>query len=414
MLTDTSVHVAEQREVWSPGPRLESLLGLLAVPVALLLGVLSALWRFVARGRRTLRATPLLEIGPGGPPLTDVAEFAAAAEVEPVEWRSGFGLLDFELVYAADIVPSTLDGHPHLANRFFRCPAPFCPVTFESLDGTPISAEVASRDDRDRPGLVIVHGTFGASDQAIYGRPAILAFEEWGFNVAVVNLRGWGRSAALSDTPMSGGWREAEDVLAAAKYLLEHTRTTTVGAIGYSLGGATVLLAAAHERAPELLASGVFSESGFTNAHDVLHIVEGHPRVLSRRFIGHWLFRIGFRVKFRALKLGASGIIDYFEKVAAPYYGLTVDELYDRNSAVRHVADIRVPALQLHAVDDWIVRVGHAEALRAEAARTGNRLVGVCIRERGAHCAFARVAREWRDGLVRRFFEATSRIELAG
>ena len=74
---------------------------------------------------------------------------------------------------------------------------------------------------------------------------------------------------------MTGGWREAEDVLAAAKHLLDTTKTTSVGAMGYSLGGAAVLLAAAHPRAPELLASGVFSESGFVDARDVVSIVEG-------------------------------------------------------------------------------------------------------------------------------------------
>jgi predicted alpha/beta-fold hydrolase len=415
VLTDTSVRVAEpSASVWRPGPRLEALLGLLLVPIAVFFGVCSAVWRFLVGGRRKLAATPRLEIGPGPEPLRDVASFAAAVQSEEVPWRSGFGMMDFELVYASDIVSSTLDARPRLANRYFRCPAPFRMVSFESLDGTPLVAEVAARDDRDRPGLVVVHGTFGASDQAIYGRPAIVAFEEWGFNVAVVNMRGWGRSAALSDTPMTGGWREAEDVLAAARYLLENTRTTTVGAIGYSLGGASVLLAAAHERAPELLASGVFSESGYTDAREVAQIVEGRPGPLERRFLMHWLFRFGFSEKFRAMKLGRMSILEYFEGIAAPFYGVDVDELYDRDSVIQRVGEIRVPAFQLHAVDDWIVPVGQAEALRAEAARTGNHLVGVCIRERGAHCAFARVARDWRDGVARRFFAATSGVSVDG
>ena len=413
MLTDTSVQAVRGSAPWRPGPRTEALLGLLLVPVATLVGFVAALWRLLTKRNAALADAPSLSIGPATERLADVAAFAAAAEAEPVEWRGGFGLMDFEFVFARDIVPATLDAWPKLANRFFKCPAPFRRVSFNSLDGTPICAEVATRDDRDRPGLIVVHGTFGASDHSIYSRPAIVAFEEWGFNVAVVNLRGWGCTAALSDAPLSGGWREAEDVLAAARYLLEHTRTTTVGAIGYSLGGATVLLAAAHELAPTLLQSGVFSESGFTDARNVLHIVEGRPLPWSLRFIGHWLFRFGFRTKFRALKVRARSIIDYFENVAAPYYGVTDQELYAHDSAIHKVAEIRVPALQLHAVDDWIVSVEHAERLRAEAARTGNRLVCVCIRERGAHCAFARVAREWRDGLARRFFAGTSGITLA-
>src|SRR6185369_4093550 len=107
-----------------------------------------------------------------------------------------------------------LDAYPSLANRFFGCPPPFCRVTLTSFDGTPLAAEVAVHENGERPGLVVVHGTFGSSGQEIYSRPAIRAFVEWGFNVAVVDLRGWGRSSSLSKVPLTGGWREAEDVLA--------------------------------------------------------------------------------------------------------------------------------------------------------------------------------------------------------
>ena len=186
---------------------------------------------------------------------------------------------------------------PKLANRFFRCPPPFEPASFESLDGTPLAAEVAIRDDRERPGLVVVHGTFGSSGQRIYAEPAIAAYAKWGFNVVALDLRGWGRSATLSDAPLSGGWREAEDVLAAARWLEANSRTTTVGAMGYSLGAAAVLLAATHERAPDLLASGVFSESGFVDARAVLKIALENPGILTREYFTYLIFHYGLRAK---------------------------------------------------------------------------------------------------------------------
>ena len=106
------------------------------------------------------------------------------------------------------------------------------------------------------------------------------------------------------------------------------------------------------------------------------------------------------------------GIAEFFERVAAPFYGVTIDELYDLASVVNRVDRIRVPALQLHAADDWVVKVNQAERLREAAARVGNTLVGVCVKSRGAHCAFARVAPEWRDRVAREFFAGTSGVRL--
>ena len=91
---------------------------------------------------------------------------------------------------------------------------------------------------------------------------------------------------------------------------------------------------------------------------------------------------------------------------------MTIDELYDRDSVVNQVDRIRVPALHLHAADDWVVHVKHAEKLREAAERAGNRLVGVCVKPRGAHCAFSRVAPAWRDRIAREYFAATSGVRL--
>lgn len=389
----------------------ESVRGLLLLPVALLVGVVYGLWRLVRRAR-PLATSARYAIEGGRQRMTDVAAYAAAREAEPMHARPGYGTKDFLMVYAPDLIPSVLDIRPRFSNRFFSCPPPFRRVTIESLDGTPISAEVAAHEGESRPGIVVVHGVFGSSGQRIYGDQAIRAFADWGFNVAIVDLRGWSRSATLSSTPMSGSWREGEDVLGAARWLLENTATSTVGAIGYSLGGASVLSAAAHDRAPELLKSGVLSESGFVDAREVVKIIERNPGLLTREHIAYRLFTISFGEKFRCEGRGRMSISEYFEQVSAPYYGLSIDELYDLDSVVNRVDRIRVPALQLHAEDDWVVGVDHARQLRSAAARAGNRLVGVCVKPRGSHCAFARVAPRWRDGIAREYFAATSGVEL--
>lgn len=391
--------------------RAESVRGLFLLPVAMLVGVVFGLWRLVHRPS-PLAKSARCTMETDGPELTDVTAYAARFEAESMHERSGYGTKDFLMVYAPDLIPSILDIRPRFTNRFFSCPPPFRRVVMESLDGTPISAEVAARDGELRPGIVVVHGVFGSSGQRIYSDQAIRAFAEWGFNVAIIDLRGWSRSATLSDVPMSGSWREGEDVLGAAKWLLENTRTSTVGAIGFSLGGASVLSAASHDRAPELLRSGVFSEAGFVDARDVVKIIEKNPGLLSREHFAYRLFSVSFSEKFRCEGRGRMSITEYFEQVSAPYYGVSVDELYDRDSVVNRVDRIRVPALHLHAEDDWVVHVDHARRLRAAATVADNRLVGVCVKPRGAHCAFSRVAPAWRNRIAREFFAATSGVRI--
>jgi predicted alpha/beta-fold hydrolase len=406
VLTSTRSERRIERRVLPPR-RLQTLLALLFLPIGLFIGILTAIARIVRRAA-PLDDEPELELVETGERLRDVRTFAEEVACGEFLPRWGNGALDFQLAYAPDLVPSLLDLHPKVANRFFACPPPFRRITIEALDGTPIAAEVAVRDDRPRPGLVVAHGTFGSSGQRIYSDPAIRAFSEWGFNVAVIDLRGWGRSSTLSEAPTTGGWLEALDVLGAARWLLDHG-STTVGAMGYSLGGAAVLLAATHDLAPSLLASGVFSESGFVDARDVMRIADERPGVLTPEMPVYLIFRygLGFKMRFAGARCG---LPEYLETVAAPHYGVTPDDVYDRDTVLDRVAEIRVPAFHLHAEDDWVVHVEHAHALRDAAERTGNRLVGVCIQPRGGHCAFALVAKEWRNRVARDFFAATSGV----
>lgn len=411
MLSTAETRPQVGRRPAAPGERTEALKGLLVIPYCMAVGTVASVRRLV-RKARPLDERQDLALEFGSEPLKDVAGFVAGFSDADFSPRRGYGLKDFELVYAPDLVLSTLDNNPKWANRWFSCPAPFKRVVFESLDGTPLAAEVAFHKDGPRPGLVVTHGIFGSSGQQIYANPAITAFQTWGFNVCVLDLRGWGKSAALSKTPISGGWREGEDIIAAARYLMENGDTATVGGLGYSLGGASMLNAAAHDLAPQFLASGIISESGFTDSFQVMQLMQSYPGMLRREFIPYCLFSVGFRTKFRALGYKRVGVLEYMATVSAKHYGVTIDELHEQSSVIGKVDRIHVPTLQLHAEDDWIVKVDHALALKREADRLGKRNIGVLVRERGSHCAFSRVVPEWRERLAREFFSNTSGVRM--
>jgi predicted alpha/beta-fold hydrolase len=387
------------------GPRAEALLNFAVVPALLPVAAVSSARRLL-RARAPLRVEPRYSTEAGAPPLVDVKRFAARAECDEWPARFGWGSLDFQLQYAPAFFAGLVDLWPRRAGKLFACPPPFREARFESLDGTPLFAQVATRPG-PRPGLVVVHGSFGAGGQPLYADAAIEAFA-WGFNVVALDLRGWGKSAQLPQTVITCGWNEAEDVLAAARFLKESSETTTVGALGYSLGGSAVLNAAAHELAPALLAGGVMSESGLLDPRATIEYLVRNPGVLSPAWLIHWLFRLGFGIKFRACGLAGTAIASYSERIAAPSFGLGLDELWARASILARVDRIRVPALHLHAEDDWVVPVEQAIRLRGAAA--GNPLVGVCIRPRGAHCAFALVMGSWRSDLARRFFASAAGV----
>ena len=85
-----------------------------------------------------------------------------------------------------------------------------------------------------------------------------------GYNVMMYDLRGHGES---DDGKMTGGYDELKDVQGAIAYVKGHgIRSQNIGLLGYSLGGAASLLAAAQDK--ELPA--VVSDSSWANLTDLI------------------------------------------------------------------------------------------------------------------------------------------------
>jgi predicted alpha/beta-fold hydrolase len=119
---------------------------------------------------------------------------------------------------------------------------------------------------------------------------------------------------------------------------------------------------------------------------------------------------LGFRAmlvsRLRSGRFPASQIRtipDFMEKVAAPSYGVTPEELWRRTSAVNNIGAAAVPVLVLHPVDDGIVPVEHARMLDKAAA--GNDWVRVWMLPGGAHGATDAIDRDWTFAVYRAFFE---------
>jgi predicted alpha/beta-fold hydrolase len=284
----------------------------------------------------------------------------------------------------------------------YSYPAQFNDEWFVGADGEHIGCSIAVHD-QPRPGLVVVHGLFSSRRFDYVREIAVRAFYEWGFNVCAIDLRSFGATEYLSRAPSTAGWKEGEDIVCAARFLIE-SGSTTVGALGISLGGSSVLGASHLEGAEEALGGGVLAIAAPADTHYMVRRIS-RPRRRQRRYDPMVGLQAMLRSRINASRwpLDFEDFSDPIERLAAPYYGVEPSVIWERSSARNTIAAARVPVLVLHSADDWLVPVRQAEILRQAAA--GNDLVRVWTLAAGGHGAVDAVDERWAYAVYRRFFE---------
>ncbi len=308
------------------------------------------------------------------------------------------------LMSISDIVPFLLGLSPATAGYMYPYPATFDPVMLESKDGTLLAGLMAVHPDAEkRPGIVVVHGLFGSKNQYLVQEIALRAHYLWGFQTLVIDLRGCGESQRLSDSPLSWGWKESEDILSAAEYLCSLPQTTTVGVLGFSLGGSASLIAASRTPATGPLRGGILAINPYADAQSIVNHLSARPGPASPFFLPWLRFRATLQMK--TWRPGGPRYRDYLEytrESATQYYEVSEKELFRRSSPVDSVAEIECPTLILHSEDDSIVEVEHAHSLATAAA--DNPMVKVLIRDVGDHCVYSMTQRQWYFEVLRKFF----------
>lgn len=320
--------------------------------------------------------------------------------LRPTEWAlARKGMADLSLFMLSQKRPT--------ANLGYAYPRQFAYHYFDGADGERLAAAVAAHE-RPRPGLVVVHGLLSSRLFDYVREIAVRAYYDWGFNVAVIDLRSFGLTEMLTRAPNTGGWKEGEDVLCAARCLKE-LGSTSVGALGISLGASSVMGASHPEGADELLDGGILAICGPGDVRRATaHIDRERPRSdpfypVARAFHSMLLSKV------RSLGWPAevASFHTLMEVVVGPHYGLSADEVYERSSAANHVERTRTPLLVLHAADDPVVPIEHARLV--EAAAHGNPNVRVWIVPGGSHAAFDALDRRWTYTVYREWFERLAR-----
>ncbi len=326
--------------------------------------------------------------GRGPLPLARVVDEIRAVPFSPRlggTMRSRFGGM-------ADLPLLLLSGRVPFAGISFAYPRSFVRQVVMSGD-EPISCLVGRHGDA-RPAVVIVHGAMTTSGFDYVRRAAVRLFGG-GFDVVAMDQRGFGQTWMTSRAPASFGWEEGGDVLAIARWL-RLTGATSVGAIGYSLGGSAVLAAARRSGYASGLDGGVIAWSAPADMERALRHVSTRPANRRDPFYATYLsLRIAATARVRSLGLTLREVSPWEAAalLCGAYYGLSLEELAARSSASSYAAGITVPVLAVHARNDAVVPVDHARLLQSAAA--GNPLVVSLVLDQGGHTGFELVDPEW-------------------
>jgi hypothetical protein len=255
---------------------------------------------------------------------------------------------------------------------------------------------------------VLVHGLEGSADSR-YIQGIALRLWDAGVNVVRMNQRNCGDSDDLTPTLYHSGL--SSDVGAVVEHFAAERNLNRVALVGYSMGGNLVLkLAGEWGNHPPLVAvASVSAAMNLAPSSAALH--SGLNRLYEE-----WFLR-GLRERYKKKAqlfpeiyepdVGPiRSVREFDEKIVAPYCGFAdADDYYDRASAGKVVAGIRVPTLILHAVDDPFIRLlpETRELLRANPAVT------LVETKNGGHCAFLSDAQgedvHWAEATVVRYLQ---------
>jgi len=192
------------------------------------------------------------------------------------------------------------------------------------------------------PHLIFVHGigSVRSGDNAVELAARMV---DLGYNVLLFDLRGHGSSGG---DKVSGGFFEKLDVLGAFDYLVERgVDPSRIGLMGFSMGAATSIMAAAEE--PRITA--VAADSPFADASDLI------AREAARKTpFPEWMMPI---------------FIPTTKLMAKQIYGIDIGSLVPEKS----VAELGYPVIVIHGLADDRIPWEHGQRV-ASAAYEGSSL----------------------------------------
>lgn len=303
-----------------------------------------------------------------------------------------------------DLVPAALSTTRLTAGFIYPYPPDFEPVVLSSRDGTPVCGHLALQPaDCRRPAMILASGSAAGKNSGWLMTLALEAYYGWGFHVFAVDLRNIGDSGRYSEAPTSWGYRESDDIIAAAEYLQSYETVTTVGVCGTGMAGSAALIAAGRSSCDGPLAGGVVAVGAYAEARAEVERASSFAPLVWR---GGWRRGLErFLLLFKTLAGGPRAFFNagaYTREVACQYYEMTESDLYRKASPLKTMSDVEVPCLLVHASDDSASPVSDVDALLAAAGE--NPMVDAVVAPSGGHALYGPATSRWLARTLEVFF----------
>ena len=238
--------------------------------------------------------------------------------------------------------------------------------------------------------ILLVHGLEGSSESRYIAGITTLALNA-GCNVIRMNMRNCGGTETWTPTLYHSGL--SVDIDAVLQHFVNLYGLKRVAMAGYSMGGNLVLKLAGElgKSAPKwlLAAVGVSPATDLAVSADALH--EPSNRVYELHFLRNLMRRFRRKIELFPATYSAEGIEpvrtirEFDDRITAPHSGFTgADDYYFRASSARVVAQISIPTLVIHALDDPFIRM----MPKTRQALIANPAIAFLETESGGHCAF--------------------------
>jgi predicted alpha/beta-fold hydrolase len=281
-------------------------------------------------------------------------------------WLLGSGALggNAQTIWPALLVNRSDDSQPRFVRERWIAPD----SDFIDVDRLPVAGASASRHDayathagQDAPLMVLFHGLEGSS-RSHYAIAFADRARSLGWHFAIPHFRGC--SGELNLLPRAYHSGDYEEV----GWMLDRFRQRHAGpivAVGVSLGGnallrwaeeagnearRTVRAVAAVSAPVDLAAGGHAIGAGFNRlVYTRMFLSTMRPKALAKLAQHPGLFE-------RERLMAARNLYDFDNVFTAPLHGFRdTDDYWARASAKPHLADIRIPALVLNALNDPFV-----------------------------------------------------------
>jgi predicted alpha/beta-fold hydrolase len=243
------------------------------------------------------------------------------------------------------------------------------------------------------PALLLIHGLEGSSE-AGYMLTAAELFLRHGWHVARMNVRGCGDSEPRCATLYNSGL--SHDVGAALAWLASRPQVLALALAGYSMGGNLALKFAGEAgRAERTAPAALCAVAAISPCLDLAACADALHRKINyfyeRRFLRNLERRLArhaarFPGRYPVERLRGLRSVRAFDDVfTAPFTGYRdADDYYQRASAARVLADIRLPTLVVHAEDDPFIRI----TPESRTALAANAAIAFLATPHGGHCGF--------------------------